>query len=79
MMYLSQESRRGISSLGVKLGLWFKNLVNLLKGCEPPMLEVISLLLLAECSLKDSLLAGVESETRRSVTKKYDMINWTYK
>lgn len=67
--YLSQESRRGISSLGVKLGLWFKSLARRLRGCEPPMLEVLNLPLLAECSLEDSLLAGPESETRRAVTE----------
>lgn len=33
------------------------------------MLLVLSLPLLAECSLEDSLLAGPESETRRSVTE----------
>jgi len=67
--YLSQESRRGISSLGVKLGRWFKSLASLLRGCEPPMLLALSLPLLVECSLENSLLAGPESETRRSVTK----------
>lgn len=67
--YLSQESRRGISSLGVKLGLWFKSLASRLRGCEPPMVEVLNLPLLAECSLEDSLLAGPESETRRAVTE----------
>lgn len=68
--YLSQESRRGISSLGVKLDLWFKSLASRLSGCEPPMLEVLNLPLLAECSLEDSLLTGPESETRRAVTEK---------
>ena len=61
---LSQESLRGISSLGVKLGLWFKSLASLVKGWEPPMLEVLSLPLL-ECSLEDSLVP--ESETWRSI------------
>lgn len=67
--YLSHESRRGISSLGVKLGRWFKSRASRLRGCEPPMLEVLSLPLLAECSLERSLLTGPESETRRSVTE----------
>lgn len=67
--YLSQESLRGISSLGTKLGLWFKSLANLVKGWEPPMLEVLSLPLLVECSFEDSLVGGPESETRRSLNK----------
>lgn len=75
MTYLSQESRRGISSLGVKLGRWFKSLASLFRGCEPPMLLVLNLPpLLAECSLEYSLPAGPESETRRSVSQRKSRI-----